>query len=324
MEEQNVACEQLMEEVSQMNNEVRLRKRVFQAMMAMWLWSGMPMMLPSVYSQPVPPSPAPVEPVPPPTVTPPPTVPQTEAERAAEAERLRQAERARSSELTETRVEHKKIRPSESYVAGFGGYTFGGKFNDVETTGPLGGLFPGANRPDRDLANSGVYGGKIGHFFGDRLNWLGVEMEAFNTTPHVEQQGPIPGDHLRVTTLAFNVIGRLKFGCETKIERTEPRPDLRSEIRYEREFCRLQPYAGVGLGVFFANLKGNGIDASDNAVPGLNVLGGVRYYFTERVAMFAEYKYNRATFDFDQNALGGGVKGDYSINHVVGGLSFHF
>ena len=86
----------------------------------------------------------------------------------------------------------------------------------------------------------------------------------------------------------------------------------------------MQPYAGVGLGVFFANLKGNGIDASDNAVPGLNVLGGVRYYFTERVAMFAEYKYNRATFEFEQNVLGGGAKGDYSVNHVVGGLSLHF
>ena len=112
-------------------------------------------------------------------------------------------------------IEHKRVRPSETYVAGFGGSTFGGKFSDVE--GP--GLLSGGNLGDRNLADAGVYGGKLGHFFGDRMDWLGVEMEAFNTTPHVEQQGPLPGSHFRVTTLAFNLIGRLKFGCETKTER---------------------------------------------------------------------------------------------------------
>ena len=108
-------------------------------------------------------------------------------------------------------IEHKRVRPSETYIAGFGGSTFGGKFSNVE--GPGGGNLGG------NLADAGVYGGKLGHFFGDRMNWLGVEMEAFNTTPHVEQQGPLPGRHIRVTTLAFNLIGRLKFGCEMKTER---------------------------------------------------------------------------------------------------------
>ena len=66
---------------------------------------------------------------------------------------------------------------------------------------------------------------------------------------------------------------------------------------YEREFCRLQPYGGVGLGVFFANLSNNGNSVSDNAVPGLNALAGVRYYFTERIALFGEYKYNWAALE---------------------------
>ena len=162
---------------------------------------------------------------------------------------------------------------------------------------------PVVNLGDRDLADAGVYGGKVGHFFGDRMDWLGVEMEAFNTTPHVEQQGLVPGSHFRVTTLAFNLIGRLKLGCETKTVRTEPRSrreGIRYETRYEREFCRLQPYGGVGLGVFFANLSNNGNSVSDNAVPGLNALAGVRYYFTERIALFAEYKYNWAVLEFDE------------------------
>jgi opacity protein-like surface antigen len=281
-------------------------------------WSLMATVLPVAYSQPVPVEPVPVQPAP---VQRPPIMTPTEAERAREAERLRQAEGARAAE-PETIVEHKRVRPSETYLAGFGGYTFGGKFTDVQGTG----LLSGANFPDRDLANSGVYGGKLGHYFGDRLDWLGVEMEAYNTTPHVEQQGQIPGSHLRVTTLAFNLIGRLKFGCETKTERTETRTDrdVRYETRYEREFCRLQPYGGVGLGVFFANLSnGGGNSVSDNAVPGLNVLGGLRYFFTERIALFGEYKYNWAAFEFANGPIGG-FQADYRISQIVGGLSFHF
>ena len=287
---------------------------------------GFAMELPIAYSQPaqavpVEPVPAPPQPVP---GQPSPAMTPTEAERAREAEQLKQAEGARAAER-ETRIERKLVRPSETYVAGFGGYTFGGKINDMEGTGFLSGL----NLNDRDLADSGVYGGKLGHFFGNRMDWLGVEMEAFNTTPHVEQQGLVPGSHFRVTTLAFNLIGRLKLGCKTKTERTETRTEreIRYETRYEREFCRLQPYAGVGLGVFFANLSNNGNSVSDNAVPGLNALAGVRYYFTERIALFGEYKYNYAVFDASTSGPfggAGGFKGDYQANHVVGGLSFHF
>ncbi|MDF0673104.1 MAG: hypothetical protein P0120_02005 [Nitrospira sp.] len=166
------------------------------------------------------------------------------------------------------------------------------------------------------------------------MDWLGVEMEAFNTTPNVKQDGQLPGLHLRVTTLAFNVIGRLKFGCETKTVRTETRSeregtaqDIRYETRSQREFCPLQPYGEVGLGVFFANLSNNGNSASDNGVPGLNALGGLRYYFTERIALFGEYKYNFAVFDFSADDLFGGavgVRGNDQVNHIVGGLSVHF
>ena len=215
-------------------------------------------------------------------------------------------------------------------MAGFGGYTFGGGFSGVEGAGFLSGL----QGTDRDLADSVVYGGKVGHFFGDRMDWLGLEMEAYNTTPHVKQDGQLPGVHQRVTTLAFNVVGRLKFGCETKPVRTETRTErdvkvdreIRYETHYERDFCRLQPYGGVGLGVFFANLSNNGSSASDNAVPGFNALAGMRYFVTERIALFGEYKYNYAAFDFTGNGPVGaaGIKADYHINHFVGGLSLHF
>ncbi|MGE0276373.1 MAG: outer membrane protein [Nitrospiraceae bacterium] len=324
-----------------MNDGLRLGKRAVYGTMLMLLWSLMSIGSPIAHGQPVPPSPTPIEPVPvqpvPPSPAPIEPVPEqpvppqpapgqqppTEAERAKEADQLQQAEAARAAEQ-EPRIERKMVRPSETYLAGFAGYTFGGKLNSMEGTGALSGL----NLNDRDLSDSVVYGGKLGHFFGNRMDWLGIEMEAFNTTPNVEQQGSVPGSHFRVTTLAFNLIGRLKFACKTKTERTETRTEgaIRYETRYEREFCRLQPYGGVGLGVFFANLSTNGNSVSDNAVPGLNVLGGLRFYFNERIAMFGEYKYNYAAFDASTSGPFGGVgfKGDYQANHIVGGLSFHF
>ena len=58
-----------------------------------------------------------------------------------------------------------------------------------------------------------------------------------------------------------------------------------------------------GMSPFFAmaqwmDMSNSTFTAHANFVPGLNVLGGIRYYVTERIAMFTEYKYNRATFDF--------------------------
>jgi len=46
---------------------------------------------------------------------------------------------------------------------------------------------------------------------------------------------------------------------------------------------------------------------------------------TERIAMFTEYKYNRATFDFvGAGAQLTGFSGVYSVNHIVWGLSYHY
>ena len=80
-----------------------------------------------------------------------------------------------------------------------------------------------------------MYGAKLGHYF-DNLKYFGVETEAYTLTPHIKQQavaingipaGTISGSHLRVTTWAANVV-----------------------YRYPGEV--FQPYAGVGVGLFFA------------------------------------------------------------------------
>lgn len=147
-----------------------------------------------------------------------------DAERARQAQRTRDAEQARLREETAPveSVDHHR-RPGEWYAAGFGGYTFGHSISSPEGLGALAGTQFGGT--GIDLKNSGVYGAKLGYFLPDRLNWLGLEVEAFNTTPHIKQHPenaaePISeGSHLRVTTVAFNVIARAKMMCDSDEER---------------------------------------------------------------------------------------------------------
>jgi opacity protein-like surface antigen len=191
---------------------------------------------------------------------------------------------------------------AEPYVAGMVGYTAPNDLTNVQGAGGASGL----SISDLDLKSSVAYGGKVGYFF-PGANWLGVETEVYNTTPHVKQQpatvsafgasssGIVPGFNLRVLTWGINAI-----------------------VRYPGK--TFQPYAGVGLGVFFANATFQGQSDSDTA-PGLNALAGIRMFATDHLALFAEYKYNRATFNLP-NAIG--FEADYSANIFMGGVSYHF
>ena len=217
-----------------------------------------------------------------------------------------------------TQNEQVILYPTEGYFAVFGGYTFGGKF-DAEGTG----LFNGASFGNGSLADSAVVGAKAGGFFPDSLSWFGVEGELFNTTPNIEQQGAAAGSHMRVTTLAINAIGRARFACEKKHLDTEQVTE-RFAFHYVTEFCRLQPYAGVGLGINWVDISNSSFSAHENFALGFNALAGVRYHFTDRIAMFTEYKYNRATFNFAGVQGLAGFEGVYSINHIVGGFSYHY
>ena len=101
----------------------------------------------------------------------------------------------------------------EVYVAGFGGYTLGHSFTNVDGTGAL----AGTGIESLDLTNSGVYGMKVGYFHPERrLNWLGFELEGFNTTPHLEQQNGFIGSNLRVAAVAINVIARKRLACDDR------------------------------------------------------------------------------------------------------------
>jgi hypothetical protein len=68
------------------------------------------------------------------------------------------------------------------------------------------------------VKNSLGYGGKVGYFSPDYLDWLGLEFEVFTSNPHIKQQhvtagfggtGSLDGSHLRIITPAVNVMFRV-------------------------------------------------------------------------------------------------------------------
>jgi opacity protein-like surface antigen len=188
----------------------------------------------------------------------------------------------------------------------------------------LGGAFPnnfsdvqdgqGVRYSDLKMKDSVMAGVKLGHYF-SKTEWLGIETELFAVSPKLKAQS-VPGTGP---------------GCPCTLTTSDPQMRtltwaVNAMVRYPGE--KFQPYAGIGLGLFFADLRTPTADA-DNAVPGLNALAGGRLFLSKELALFGEYKYNRATFNFDQavGVAGGGttaLKGDYSISMLVVGLSVHF
>jgi len=209
---------------------------------------------------------------------------------------------------------------AETYVAGQFGVTLpsiGKGLTDNELTGSF---IPGSTISDQSLKTSVLYGAKLGHYF-QAVPWLGLEAEAYITTPHIKQQsitfsgpsGPVgsvdvPGVHLRVFTLA----------------------PLNLTLRYHK--TRLQPYIAVGPGIFFARIQDPSL-TSDNTQSstnfGLNAQAGLRYYITRHFTVFAEGKYNHVRFNFSETPPGinfnlFGFDSTYNMFHVAVGLRYNF
>lgn len=180
---------------------------------------------------------------------------------------------------------------AESYVAGQFGSSVHGTLNDPDNV-----------RSDLGLKNSLMYGAKLGHYF-DNLKYFGVETEVYTLTPHIKQQavaydgipgGTLQGSHLRVTTWAANAV-----------------------YRYPGEV--FQPYAGVGLGMYFAHASNAAVSGSSIS-PGLNVQAGLRVLVTKQVALFGEYKFNSTQMHFKDTD----ESEQYKASLFVFGVGYHF
>lgn len=200
---------------------------------------------------------------------------------------------------------------AELYVAGQLGVSIPNSFSNVEGVDSRAGL----NVSDIKLQNSFMYGAKLGYYF-DSIKWLGVETEVFNTTPKSKQQN--------VTVSAGGASATQNLvGQDIRVLTWAP---INIVVRYPGE--RFQPYAGVGMGVFFARIHdGQSGESSSDTTVGLNTQLGLRFLVTKHLALFGEWKYNRASFSFsDSTPTGqtGGLKGDFSAHILAFGLGYHF
>jgi opacity protein-like surface antigen len=184
---------------------------------------------------------------------------------------------------------------AEWYVAGQAGHSFADSLRNVTTTGPFG----GDKLQSFDMKNSLAYGGKFGvyPFHGS----LGFELDVNHSTPHVKNIDSTPGFHLGVTNVGVNVL-----------------------FRYPG--TTFQPYLGLGPGILIARLGRSVETESDTQVSvGFNFLTGVRAFVTPNVALFTEYKFTDAKFDFN-GAFGsfGGFNSTYRAHQLFVGVSYHF
>jgi|CXWL01.1.fsa_nt_gi opacity protein-like surface antigen len=201
---------------------------------------------------------------------------------------------------------------AEMYVAGQAGISIPNSFSNVEGVGSAAGL----TLSDLSLQKSVMYGAKLGYYF-DSMKWLGVETEVFNSTPHLKQQD---------VSASFNGVplGTGTFsGQDVRVLNWAP-----VNIVVRHQMGQFEPYAGIGMGVFFANLTdGASGESSSSTNVGLNTQLGLRYKVTQNLAVFGEWKYNRASFDFSESSptqATGGFKGDYSANFLAFGVGYHF
>lgn len=192
---------------------------------------------------------------------------------------------------------------AETYVGGELGLSLPQPFSSIQQGGA--GIPANTTTSDQAARASLLYGGKLGHYF-QSVPWLGVETELFNTNPNMKQQN---------TTFTIGGLGSstlVNSGTNTRILTWAN--DIM--VRYPGKV--FQPYAGVGLGVFFTKMEGIGESVS----PGLDVKGGLRVFLTDHVAAFGEYKYNYMT------ATVGGASNNLAVTYqaqaLAFGLSYHF
>lgn len=181
-----------------------------------------------------------------------------------------------------------------------------------------------------------LVGGRIGYWL-EQLNnpFVGLEAEIYGSFPTISDQSltmelsgvangtsgttttsiPIKEAELNLLTVGFNALLRYPYG-------------------------RIQPYGGAGVGIATAFLESVNVreattitlggssftlDAGDNlfrddqdTAVALHLIGGVRGFLSDNVALFGEYKYVRADFEFESLEL------DYEANQVYGGIEFYF
>jgi opacity protein-like surface antigen len=158
---------------------------------------------------------------------------------------------------------------------------------------------------DFDGRSSPLFGLRFGRWL-DNLQWpwLGVAVDVSYFRPAIDVQ-----------TVPISLLLMARYG-----------------LLKDQEFPmgRLQPYVGLGAGLFISNVSGNlGSREADDTTRdiGLDVRVGAAFLIDGPWAAFTEYRFTHFSPSFDIKTFGGGtVSSDTTFNthHILLGVSYRF
>ncbi|MGH7310952.1 MAG: outer membrane protein [Candidatus Rokuibacteriota bacterium] len=210
---------------------------------------------------------------------------------------------------------------AELYLAVFGGVAFSeSKVTEtrLDVTNPqLGTLISLDGKLDAiEFDDSLLVGAKFGYFFTRPFlgGHFGTELEFYYTQPEVSSQTVTFSGTMQGVPTTTQLSASASFDVFTVALNLLYRLPLFTSEAYPNG--RLQPYIGVGAGAFIATMETRTTPLDSNkqiedtdVQPGVQALGGLKFFLTRNVAVFAEYRFAQTdefTFDFKaQGTLGG-------------------
>ena len=190
------------------------------------------------------------------------------------------------------------LLPLTARAEGFIELRVGGSFtddNDVKLS------VPGASVEfSTEYEDSLTGGGRAGYWF-DSLPWLGLAADVSYFAPDDDTGGP-----------EYDVIP------------LSPLLMLRVPISTSQEFPngRVQPFLGVGPGIFIA-IADFGSGGDDETVEvGADLHAGLNFQVTPLISLLAEYRFTYVEPEF--HIQGVDVEPELATHHIGAGVGFHF
>ncbi len=193
--------------------------------------------------------------------------------------------------------------------------------------------FPGTRDSDLQLDNAGAVDVKVGHFLEDHP-WLGCEAEYLHANPNFPEQ------IVALTNPAFVPLAGISTIHQEQLPASISMNLLHFDFlaRYPGE--TFQPYVGVGLGVIFTKVSGEGRSGIILERPGsgedappfagssadllFNLECGLRVNLTDTLYAYGEWQFNTADLHISNFRSQTNISCNSSTNSMLFGLGVRF